>query len=368
MDSQAVENRVSQLDAWIRDNQGNALKRFQALSPNSSLHSFHAHIGRHNNTFVDSVRFRFSGPQDFISRWIQGLHNRLDDIAASGRSGYGSRHPSEQLILHCLKDELLKQYLLRFLERNFYRNYKERTRQKPDDALWSVWFGSGDLSWGLIIAPAHRNNAWTNDKSQMRRENYTYWTVGHVLDTGLYDPNTKEPVRFADLSALVTFLQSVLKRASNSQYERAICDRYVNYLMRSAEPRDEPLLIPEFRYAGAERKHEYRLDFTVLNGHTFQFTGFELSPASTHIKAEKVARKTQAQLNQEISAAWQKEVTKRNAYFQTYGVTVVTFADSDLKDIDSCFSHIEIALRSRASPATSVQSALNALTQRHGAA
>lgn len=298
MDPQALENRISQLEAWIREKQPEALKRFQTLSPGSSIHSFHAHIGRHNNTFVDSIRFRFSGPQDFISRWIQGLHNSLDDLAASGRPRYGGRLPSEELILHCLKDELLKQYVLRFLERNFYRNYKERTRHKPDDALWSVWFGAGDLSWGLIIAPAHRNNIWTNDKSQMRRENYTYWTVGHVLATGLYDPNTKEPMKFADVGALITFLQSVLKRVSSSQYERAICDRYLNYLLRSAKPLEEPLLIPEFRYAGAERKHEYRLDFTVLNGHTFQFTGFELSPASTHIKAEKVAGKTQTQLRQ----------------------------------------------------------------------
>jgi hypothetical protein len=298
-----------------------------------------------------------------------GFHTkRRGALAATGRTGYKGRLVSEQLILRCLQDEFLKQYVFRFLERNFYRNYKERTRQKPDDALWSVWFGPGDLSWGLIIAPAHRDNAWTNDKSQMRRENYTYWTIGHVLATGLYDPTTKEPIKFADVGAVIAFFQSILKRVSNSQYERAICDRYLNYLLRSAEPQEEPILIPEFRYAGSERKHEYRIDFTVLNGHTFQFTGFELSPASTHIKAEKVAGKTQAQLNQELSVAWQKEVTKRNAYFQTYGVTVVTFADEDLKNIDKCFTHIETSLRARATPATSVQSALNALTHRYGAA
>ena len=368
MDATALENKLSQLDAWIRENQTAALSRFRLLSAGASVHSFHAHIGRNNNTFVDSVRTRFAGPQEFIARWIEGLHAKLDDLKSRGRAGYGGRPHSEQLVLQCLQDDLLRQYTFRFLERNFYRNYKERTRHKPDDALWSVWFGSGDLSWGLIIAPAHRNDVWTNDKSQMRRESYSYWTIGHVLATGLHDPTTKEPITFPTVDAFSTFYRSVLKRVSNSLYERAICDRYLNYLARSTAPLDEPLLIPEFRYAGSERKHEYRLDFTALNGHTFKFMGFEFSPASTHIRVEKVVGKSQAELNRELAVAWQREVAKRNAYFQTYGVTVVTFADDDLKNMDGCFGQIEAILRARSTPMASVQIALASLTKRHGAA
>jgi hypothetical protein len=368
MDAYTPEKRLLYLEAWIRENQTAALARFSEFSPGASLHSFHAHIGRNNNTFVDSVRTRFSGPQEFVARWIEGLHATLDDLKSQGRTGYGGRPLSEHLVFQCLQDDLLRQYTFRFLERNFYRNYKERTRNKPDDALWRVWFGSGDLSWGLIIAPAHRNNIWTNDKSQMRRENYTYWTIGHVLATGLHDPTTNSPVTFSSVEGLSTFYRSVLKRVSNSLYERAICDRYLNYLARSYAPLDEPLLIPEFRYAGAERKHEYRLDFTVLNGHTFRFTGYELSPASTHMKAEKVAGKTQAELNRELAATWQREVGKRNAYFQTYGVSVMTFADDDLKDMDKCFERIETELRARTTPTASVQDALAALSRGHSAA
>lgn len=368
MDSATLESKLLQLEAWIRDNQHAALAQFQQYAPGASLHSFHAHIGRNNNTFVDSVRTRFAGPQEFIARWIEGLHAKLDDIVSTGRRAYGGRLLSEQLVLKCLQDELLRNYTIRFLERNFYRNYQARTRQKPDDALWSVWFGSGDLSWGLIIAPAHRDNAWTNDKSQMRRESYAYWTVGHVLATGLHDPTSREPLKFGNIQELQIFYRSVLKRVSNSLYERAICDRYLAYLERSAEPLAEPMLIPEFRYAGAERKHEHRLDFTVLNGHTFEFTGFEFSPASTHVRVEKLSDRTKADINRELAQSWQKEVSKRNAYFLTYGVSVVTFADDDLKDVDACFYRIESALRARTAPLATIQSALSAITHKHGAA
>lgn len=365
MDITAIERKLSDLESWIRKNQAEALSRFQQFSPGASLHSFHAHIGRNNNTFVDSVRTRFAGPSEFIARWIEGLHSRLDDLASRDRTRFSGRPTSEQLVLKCLQDDTLRQYTFNFLERNFYRNFKERTRHKPDDALWSVWFGSGDLSWGLIIAPAHRNSVWTNDKSQMRRESYTYWTIGHVLATGLHDPTSSEPVTFSSVDSFLVFYRSVLKRVSNSLYERAICDRYLNYVTRSTSPLEEPLLIPEFRYAGAEKKHEHRLDFTVLNGHTFQFTGFEFSPSSTHITVDKLSVKSQADLNRQLAAKWQKEVSKRNAYFQTYGVSVVTFADDDLKDIDACFARVEAALRARSMPTASVQSALKALTSRH---
>jgi post-segregation antitoxin (ccd killing protein) len=365
VDTAALESEISKLDAWIRENQGTALARFRKFSPGSSVHSFHAHIGKNNNTYVDSVRSHFGGPADFIAHWVEGLDARLNELKAAGRLRLEGRLLGEQLVLRCLEDKVLRDYTFRFLERNFYRNYRERTRKKPDQTLWSLWFGSGNLSWGLIIAPAHRNNVWTNDKSQMRRESYTYWTIGHVLATGLLDPTSSKPVTFSEVEAFATFYRSVLRRVSNSLYEQAICDRYLDYLSRSSAPLEEPLLIPEFRYAGGERKHEYRLDFTVLNGHTFQFTGFELSPASTHIRVEKASAKTQAELNKELADAWQREVSKRNAYFQTYGVAVVTFADADLKDMDACFERIEPFLRARAAPPPSIEKALASLTQHH---
>lgn len=368
MDLHTVDQKLNELERWIRQNQGEALRRYAKFADNPSLHSFHAHIGRNNNTFVDSVRTRFTGPQDFIARWIVGLHNALDALKASGKKHYSGRLFSEEVVLKCLQDEKLRDYTFHFLERNFYRNFRERTRNKPDDALWSVWFGSGNLSWGLIIAPARRNDEWTNDKSQMRREHYTYWTIGHVLSTGLYDPTSASPLKFKTTEEFSTFFRSVLKRVSNSLYEQAICDRYLNYIARSSNPLDEPLLIPEFRYAGKDKHHEFRLDFTVLNGHTFDFTGFELSPSSTHIRVQKSADKTQAQLNAELAKAWEHEVQKRNAYFQTYGINVVTFADEALKNIDACFAQIEGSLRARATTPPSIDTALNALTQKHGQA
>jgi hypothetical protein len=217
----------------------------------------------------------------------------------------------------------------------------------------------------LVIAPALRNDEWTNDKSQMRRERYVYWTIGHVLEAGLIDPTSKTPMRFGSLEQFLVFYRSVLKRVSVSPYEQAVFDRYLEYLEASHAPLSEPLLIPEFRYAGKDAKHEYRLDFTVLNGHTLDFTGFEISPASTHIRVKEAAKKTQTKLNSELSEAWDYEVRKRNEYFQRFGVTVITFADSHLKNIDACFKEIRIKLADRATLAPTREAALQRLQALH---
>jgi hypothetical protein len=247
--------------------------------------------------------------------------------------------------------------------KKFYRNYQSRVRPKPGEDLWSLWFGSGDLVWGLVISPALRNSQWINDKSQMRRENYEYWTVGHVLETGLIDPESDEPITFKNLSDLIKFYNSVIKRTSKSRYEKSIAESYFKYLRESKSPMQEPFLIPELRYAGKEKKHEHRLDYTVLNPYSFNFIGFELSPASTHLKLEGVKGKTQKTLNQELSVQWESEAVKRNKYFDKYGISVVTFTDSSLKDIPNCFSKIQSILSEREESKPSIQASLLAINR-----
>jgi hypothetical protein len=301
----------------------------------ASVQSLHGLIGGKNNTFVDSVRTRFSDPEDFFAQWIRGLLDRVHNSEAARR-----------LVEH-LKDPTFLVYTQTFLTRNFYRNLLERTRAKPSEQLWSLWFGANPLVWGLIIAPALRGGQWTNDVSEVRRASYKYWTVGHVMATGLIDPSATSPILFSDLSGLLAFYASILSRVSRSPYEKEIARRYAEYLEASPNPLDEPFLVPELRYAGAEVKHKYRLDYAILNSHVMEFVGFELSPASTHMAVSGTKSRTQADVNRELAENWAGEMRKRNDYFAQFGITTITFADPDLANIGACFGQIKHHLRRR---------------------
>lgn len=315
-----------------------------------SIHSLHGTIGGKNNIFVDSIHTQFSDPNDFKAKWLEGF------IDQYGGTSYS---PLKNL----LKDKTFRNYTLTFLERNFYRNILARTRVKPNQSLWSIWFGSGKFVWGLIIAPTKRGEIWTNDVSEVRRANYHYWTVGHVLATGLIDPENNEHYKFNSLEDLLSFYRNILKRISNSQYEKQIFDLYVEYLNNSADPFSEPFLIPELRYAGLQNNHEYRLDFTILNPHTMEMIGFELSPNSTHMAVTKIKEKKQFEVNAELSEKWEKEMEKRNSYFNSFGITTITFTDANLADISECFEQMKKYLSKRNSKKTSVEEQISKIEQ-----
>ena len=320
-----------------------------------SLHSLHGIIGGKNNEYTDAVRLEFRNPRDFIARWLRGLHQRAEAGLRNGNERAAVR------IARLMKNQTVQEYTFKFLTRNFYRNVVERTRHKPEENLWSLWFGDNSMSWGLLIAPAFRQGEWTNDKSEMRRATYDYWTVGHVLATGIIDPDSNDLVEFDSLRSFTQFYQSVLRRRSASKYEKEIFRRYVEYLQDSDEVESEPFLIPELRYAGREAEHLHRLDFTILNPHTMSFVGIEISPASSHNAVTKIQTRTQKDVNQELSTNWEREMAKRNHYFRDFGISTITFTDADLVDLDKCFAQIKSYLSKRPDDATSVEEQLAAI-------
>ncbi len=313
-----------------------------------SIHALHGLIGGKNNTFVDSIRTQFSDPADFKARWLKGFIQYV---------GTGIYSPLKNL----LKDSVFRDYTLKFLERNFYRNLRERTRAKPNENLWAIWFGSGKLVWGLLIAPVIRGESWTNDVSEIRRANYMYWTVGHVLETGIIDPENNELIRFGSVDELISFYRHVLKRISNSLYEKQTFDFYADYLKKSNNPSEEPFLIPEFRYAGLSVKHKYRLDFTILNSHTMEMIGFEFSPHSTHMAVTGISGKKQKDVNLELSRKWDNEMSKRNDYLSEFGITTITFSDSHLANTKTCFEVMEEYLSARPEEPLNLQEQISLL-------
>lgn len=315
-----------------------------AKIPRSSatVHSFHGKIGSKNNEYTDAIRTQFSDPDDFIAKWLKGLCDSVADDKADGYERAATR------LARLLKNKVIRDYTFKFLTRNFYRNLVERTRAKPRDLLWQLWFGDNKMTWGLFIAPAFRKETWTNDKSEIRRAKYDYWTVGHVLATGIIDPEVNEILKFSSIDALKQFYLTVLRRCSASIYEKEIVKKYIEFLHDSDSPDSEPFLIPELRFAGREVEHKHRLDFSILNSHTMQFVGFEISPSKTHMHVKGIKKRTQTSVNQELADKWTKESDKRNEYFATYGITTITFTDKHLKDIDSCFGVIADHLSQRA--------------------
>ena len=218
------------------------------------------------------------------------------------------------------------------------------SRDKPEDALWEIWFGPKNQEYGLFITPVYRNG-WINDVSEIRRVTFDYWTIGHILETGFIVPRKKRVHPVADLDGLFDLYQDVFVRMTGSVYSSRFAEKYEEYVRDQDDPKTVPFLIPEFRFEGKAMDHRYRLDFTILSASRNTKVGIELSPWSSHgrvVGKKKLKEKGgEKAIEAERLKKWQGEMKKRNSYFKKYGLTTLTFTDEALGDMEACFEEIE---------------------------
>ncbi len=333
-EEQVLFDLVNQISKQLEEYRPAVLEQTQKIlnRPDLDVYSLHGKIGGKNDRFAGVADNRFQNYSDFQLAWLNGL------LAEYNSNPYNR---SLRDLIKLYKDDLCNEYITLFQQRNFYKHYQERVRKKPDSQLWAVWFG-GALSYGLFIAPAITTSGkWRIDHSEIRRASYKYWTIGHILKVGGFiNPEIEKMYPMKSIDDIENFYTHVLQLSSNSKYEKEICKLYVEYLKSSKDINSEPFLIPEMYYEGAGKKCKYRLDFTVLNPHTFEFTGFEISPSSTHMHHGKLKDMNQDDINSLFYDSWVKECDKRRDYFKKFGINTVTFFDDDLMDINSCFNTI----------------------------
>ncbi len=65
-------------------------------------------------------------------------------------------------------------------------------------------------------------------------------------------------------------------------------------------------------------------------------------------------KQKQIEVNKELKEKWEKEMAKRNKYFDSFGITTKTFTDQHLTNIDNCFEQIKAVLQNRPITKTSV--------------
>lgn len=296
--------------------------------------SLNAKIGGKHADFYDVRHEVIDTAEQFISLWLEGLMNYCNEQYDKESSN------NYELLKYMQKYEVVMEYVTKFLERTFLRKYEELTKTKPRPEEAIIWIGQENASYGLLVSPRFRDGNWENDGSEVRRFKPDYFTVGHVLETGLVVPFEKEIMEFASVNEYLKFFKNVLVRNSGSSYELEIARLYCEYVKDSDNPLSVPLLIPEFRYGGIERKHRYRLDFTIINPYTMDKYGFELSPWSTHGLLTSIKKKTQRQVNEEAKANFENEMKKHKDYYRKYGVYSFIYTDSDLENINVIFDDI----------------------------
>ena len=289
-------------------------------------------IGSKTDYVIDLKHAVILATDQFDSLWMAGFNKQLEEEGAA--YGFGDFYKTAK------KSKAFRRYLHIFLRRSYLKHYEELHKARPQVEDAEIWMGQNNAEYGLLVTPRFVDARWENDKSHIRRFKPRYWTIGHVLESGLVVPDRDEKMTFADADEYLRFFEHVLVRHSASSYQRTIARKYSQHVREAADSHNVPLLIPELRYNGRAARHEYRLDFCIIDPSTLDKVGFELSPWSSHGRLANTKRRTVKSVNDEAQANFEKDMRKLKKYFQKHGIYALVYTDTDLADPETVFADI----------------------------
>lgn len=293
--------------------------------------SLNAKIGGKAAEFIDLHHEVILSPDQYLTCYMKGFKAALSPKWAKYKSTHDENYEAIK------KSKIARTYFTLFLKRSYLKHFEELSRVRPrlDDS--EIWIGQNKANYGLFITPRFYNGKWENDRSEIRHFPRLYWTIGHILESGLVVDGDPDKIEFASVESYLKFFKHSLVRLSGSPYELAIASRYIEYVRASDDPERVPLLIPEYRYNGREKEHIYRLDFCVIDPFSMQKIGYELSPWSTHGYLKSTGKLSQKKINEMASDNFGKEMKKHRDYFEKHNIYALIYTDEQLKNIDAIF-------------------------------
>jgi len=304
----------------------------------SSESSLNAIIGGKAAEFIDLHHEVILSSEAYVELYLRGFKKAISESPHLEDGSYSSNHQRNFALIRSSK--AAQKYFLLFLRRSYLNHYEELTRIRPRLEESQIWIGQNNADYGLFITPRFKNGEWENDRSEIRHFPKLYWTIGHVLQSGLVVPHSSDRISFHSIEQYLVFFRNVIVRNSGSQHEIKIADLYTSYVKTSSDPEKIPLLIPEYRYEGQKIKHRYRLDFTIINPYTMDKVGFELSPWSTHGYLSNTKNMSQSEINEIAKGNFEKEMEKHRSFFKEHGIFSLIYTDKQLANIESVFEDI----------------------------
>lgn len=289
--------------------------------------SLNAKIGSKHDDYFDLKNDVIHSDAEFTNKWLAGVKKHAKDD-----------NSHDWILKNLKKHTSFKEYLLLFLKKSYLKHYDELSKRRPNLNQTEIWIGQENANYGLLVTPRFVDGEWENDSSEVRAFSQGYWTIGHVLKTGLVVPHRDAKIEFKDVNQYLNFFAHTLVRNSGSKYEYEIAELYCNFVKASNDPLNVPLMIPEFRYLGITKKHKYRLDFLITNPYTLERIGFELSPWSTHGYLKKIGNLTQAQINEMAKDNFENEMDKHRDYFRKHDIYSLIYTDRQLRDCKKMFN------------------------------
>jgi hypothetical protein len=126
--------------------------------------------------------------EEYISLWLEGFKGHLST------TGYKTSY--DNLYDTIKASPAFQDYLYKLLQGSYLKHYDELSKVRPAVSQAAIWIGENNADYGLLVTPRFGKHGWENDKSEIRHFKPRYWSVGHVLQSGLVIPDKNKTISF----------------------------------------------------------------------------------------------------------------------------------------------------------------------------
>ena len=286
-----------------------------SIKTEKAIQSLNAKVGSKATEYAGIKKKKFSSADEYRDEWLLGALNAHDHN-----------------IIQMIKNDVLREYIILFLERSFLKNKKKYCKIKLESTDRELFLGKNDCTIGVFIAPCKDGGIWHSYDLKGLNVKYTYLSLGQLVYEGYLKGRIKdgkyeaELIKVNNFDDVIRFYKIFMKNASKN--EKEFIRIYLKYVKAKDEWMNIPMLFPELRWGGKLSLHKYRVDYFIANYYTGKRITIELSPDSTHM------------IGYNLKNEWKKENDKRNSYYFDYKADTITYTNKDLEDMESCFNKI----------------------------
>ena len=246
----------------------------------------------------------------------------------------------EKKVVDCLREYLYKKY---------NKRYEKFSKIKIRQCDMEMILGDNKKIIGIFTKTQYNGSEYFSDRLiSLTKLTYTYWSIGHLIEEGYVVANESinydkinnrimlSGVRYRkkDNQDVIQYLREFYNKFSTgSKYEPEVIDNYLKYLsgLNEENMMKTPLLLREVRLRKNEEVyHQGRLDFLILNYHTGERLGIEISPSSTH-----------ADMGKEKYLDYRK---KMRDFYNLYDLKTLEYTENDILTEENIQIEIENAL------------------------
>ena len=177
-----------------------------SIKKEKAILSLNAKVGSKATRYANIETKKFLSAEAYRDEWL-----------------HGALESNDHHMIELLKNNILREYIILFLERSFLKNEKKYRKIKLESTDRELYLGKNDCVIGVFIAPRKSNEIWHSYKLKGLSVRYKYLSLGQLVYEGYLkgkiqdDKYEAELIKVNDFEDIIRFYEIFIRNSSKNE-------------------------------------------------------------------------------------------------------------------------------------------------------